>query len=697
MTRPLTRVLAHPLDDVFVLTARPLRPSAVLEDTPRFRDDRWSLAGALLQRSQSTLVLSFADISPQHRLTAKELCYTMLSGTLPPGERRPALNSVRFVLKGLKFFFAWLETRPASALAARSRLVDLTASDLTSYQQHLTATIPGASSWNNRRAAVGFLWRYRATLAHDRLLFDPRRLDGWAEARHGAAAENATDRIPEQIHGPLLAWALRFVDEFADDIFAADQQWRALRTPPAHPPGRATSGATAALRRLLDEHLENGRPLPGHQGKVNIQFLARSLGCDRKTLRRSRAQIDAVAATVGIGACTYFTSPIHGELDGNPWLTGITTSSRLDNGLATLARMMHIACYVVIAFLSGMRDGEIKHLKRGCLNTRQDAEGKPYRWQVTSLAFKGETEPTGVEATWIVGAPAARAIAMLEQLQSQHTDLLFARLPHSASGARSDRDPHTVLTSDTTNIQLNEFVRWINNYCARHRRSDPIPLHNNKNWMLTSRQFRRTLAWFIARRPGGAIAGAIGYRHLSVHMFEGYAGTSDSGFRAEVEAELALARGEHLLTMIDTHEHHNLAGPAADEATRRLAEFREQATYRGQVITDTRRLQRLMTREDPAIYPDKYVTCVHKHATALCQQRQDSRAQLLPDPTTCKPLACRNVALTTSNIDNLADEISTIDDELARRPLLPPLLQQQLRTRRHEIVTFLDRHRPEKP
>lgn len=30
-------------------------------------------------------------------------------------------------------------------------------------------------------------------------------------------------------------------------------------------------------------------------------------------------------------------------------------------------------------------------------------------------------------------------------------------------------------------------------------------------------------------------------------MFEGYAGTSDSGFRAEVEAEQALARGEHLL------------------------------------------------------------------------------------------------------------------------------------------------------
>jgi hypothetical protein len=53
-------------------------------------------------------------------------------------------------------------------------------------------------------------------------------------------------------------------------------------------------------------------------------------------------------------------------------------------------------------------------------------------------------------------------------------------------------------------------------------------------------------------------------------MFEGYAGTSDSGFRAEVESEQALARGEHLLAMIDAHEHYDLTGPAAEEAIRRL-------------------------------------------------------------------------------------------------------------------------------
>jgi hypothetical protein len=77
---------------------------------------------------------------------------------------------------------------------------------------------------------------------------------------------------------------------------------------------------------------------------------------------------------------------------------------------------------------------------------------------------------------------------------------------------------------------------------------------------LSTSQFRRTLAWFIGRRPGGSIAGAIQYRHHSIQMFEGYAGTSDSGFRAEVEAEQSLERGERLLAMIGGHHHANLRG-----------------------------------------------------------------------------------------------------------------------------------------
>jgi hypothetical protein len=111
------------------------------------------------------------------------------------------------------------------------------------------------------------------------------------------------------------------------------------------------------------------------------------------------------------------------------------------------------------------------------------------------------------------------------------------------------------MTTQCTNTNLNELVDWINAYGAAHNRADSVPLVRRQRWRLSTSQFRRTLAWFIARQSGGTIAGTIQYRHHSIEMFEGYAGTSDSGFRGEVEAEQALERGERLLAIIDNHEH----------------------------------------------------------------------------------------------------------------------------------------------
>lgn len=193
------------------------------------------------------------------------------------------------------------------------------------------------------------------------------------------------------------------------------------------------------------------------------------------------------------------------------------------------------------------------------------------------------------------------------------------------------------------------------------------------------------------------MAGAIAYRHLSVQMFEGYAGTSDSGFRAEVESEQALARGEHLLAMTDAHEHTGMAGPSAAEAAHRLEEFAARARFGGTVTTDRRRLKRLMERSDPAVYPGTYATCVHDHTKALCQQRRDSTGRDRPDLGACRPLQCRNVALTPANTAAWQQEIHRVDARLSARPPLPPLLAHQLLERRGELDGFLARHHPEAP
>lgn len=677
--------------DLFVLHGRPLRDTAELENTARFSDDVWPLAPAVLQQHQNALVLNFQALPAYYRQVTKELCYAMLSGPLPPAERRLSVSTVHRALGELKRFSTWLEARkPGRALA------DLTGADLHDYQRHLLATVPNTQSRHDTRRAVRLLWRYRDNLATDRLPFDPRHVDGWSEPADSRTAENATDRMPEPVLGPLIAWCVRFVDVFSPDVLAANQRRRELRDRSRRNPPGLNTGVRQQLEWLLEGHRERGEPIPGRKGQPNMHFLAGLLGCDVATLGRYRGEIDTAARELGVAAYSAFDVPIIGTLDGQPWIDGIVSDHRVTHGLAHLSRLLQVACYVLLAFLSGARDSEIKHLRRGCLRIERDTTGNPYRWKMTSLAFKGEHDPTGVEATWIIGHPAARAITVLEQLQPPETELLFAGLLNGPGAGSTLRGSNGALSNPTTNDSLNDFVRWINNYCAAHSRADSIPQVNGKDWRLITRQFRRTLAWFIARRPGGAVAGAIAYRHQAIQMFEGYAGTSDSGFRAEVESEQALARGEHLLTMIDQHEHKTLAGPAGDEATRRLEQFSEHARFSGAVITDPQRLKRLMHRDDPAIYPGTYVTCVFSPDKALCLKNRDNQdRQQQPSLSNCRPPDCHNVALTTDNATAWRTEIDMIDQRLAGKPPLPPLLAERLRTRRATVADFLTHHHRE--
>ena len=190
-------------------------------------------------------------------------------------------------------------------------------------------------------------------------------------------------------------------------------------------------------------------------------------------------------------------------------------------------------------------------------------------------------------------------------------------------------------------------------------------------------------------------------------MFEVYAGTSDSGFRAEVEAEQALARGEHLLAVTTGHDHPDLTGPAAAEANRRITQFRSAAqnanqvdplhgtTFAGTVVTDDARLKRLMQRRDPHIYPGDYSTCVFGPAKAMCHPQPDLRGTTRSAQASCQPLDCRNTALTPDNRAALQAEAEHIEAELNQRPLLPPILLRRLAARRDKTTTFLAHHDPD--
>ncbi|MFF1414591.1 hypothetical protein ACFVX6_33285 [Streptomyces sp. NPDC058289] len=90
------------------------------------------------------------------------------------------------------------------------------------------------------------------------------------------------------------------------------------------------------------------------------------------------------------------------------------------------------------------------------------------RRRLHSLAFKGEV-PEGVPAAWVVTAPVACAVAVLEQLKPPGRDFLFSPLPTPSRYQNPERAGR-VAGYDTTNKYLAEFVAWTN---ARAAASTP--------------------------------------------------------------------------------------------------------------------------------------------------------------------------------------------------------------------------------
>ena len=123
--------------DPFVFHGRRLRAGWALEDTSRFSDDVWNLGQAMLKKHERRFILDFTLIPVIHRQVARELCYAMLSGTVPAGEERPAVGTIRTAFTHYVRFLRWAARAP--------RLDALTGADLEDFQRFLAKSLPAAA------------------------------------------------------------------------------------------------------------------------------------------------------------------------------------------------------------------------------------------------------------------------------------------------------------------------------------------------------------------------------------------------------------------------------------------------------------------------------------------------------------------------------------------------------------------------
>jgi hypothetical protein len=193
------------------------------------------------------------------------------------------------------------------------------------------------------------------------------RIQDILQPRRAIREENRTPRIHPETMSALLAWALRFVETFAEDITAAFDEYLVLSERSGRsrmgrdlPPPRRLKGAlTDDLRVLLSGYRERGRPLPGIRDKdgtlrVNLSHLGKVLDTARGALDAPSNR--AVFAEMGLPVIegAPLDAPVTGRLDDRPWHDA--TIDYTEAGF--LSRHLSTACFIVISYLSGMRAGE---------------------------------------------------------------------------------------------------------------------------------------------------------------------------------------------------------------------------------------------------------------------------------------------------------------------------------------------------
>ncbi len=123
-------------------------------------------------------------------------------------------------------------------------------------------------------------------------------------------------------------------------------------------------------------------------------------------------------------------------------------------------RMLQAACYVVCAYLTGMRDCEVQAMRSGCLSLTRSEDGIIARHRVRSVAYKSKSS-VGEPGDWITIAPVADAVRVLEQLSAR------------AAAARGIDTLWPVLSLKTgtkTHVSA-EIVRQLNAYPRPPQRS----------------------------------------------------------------------------------------------------------------------------------------------------------------------------------------------------------------------------------
>ncbi|WP_027555248.1 hypothetical protein [Bradyrhizobium sp. Cp5.3] len=638
-----------------VLCSMKLKEGTDRDALSRFGDDVWDLDPAIFHVTARNAFrrIDFTDISCLvERLTAKEYIYAWLNERLPDRSGRLRPLSARAALATLRGFMAFVRDREGRFDAA---LIDQDLLDAYLALQKNRSVLPSRVAACLRPAVQ--LHRLARFLIHGGLHFVPwngtpvYKVAGCG----GRPYENLTPRIPEPVIGALLRWSLRYVELFSTDILAARDELDALETVYAARPRYAGRGSVKdRLAGWIEGRRQAGRGIPvwnkpesiggvciaialnqrldGHV--LNLQLISLQTGVHPSNLIQNKTAygllLDAVKE-LGVEQGGMDRPITIDPESGRPW------RPRFDAyALAHEERQLQTAAYILCAYLTGMRDSEVQAMQPGCLRRERSADGRTERLAIRSIVYKGREE-RGEREEWVTIEPVARAVEVAERLAARHRprrqdDGIWIVLHRAAALDRGV--PHVVR-------QINRYREHLDQHFGASE-EPAIPLVEGRSWIFNTRQFRRTVAWYIANRPFGVVAGKIQYKHASVAMFDGYAGSSTSGFRQEVEQEHHLGQLDDIVVHFEAAQRgERLAGPGASRVTHEIDRVAQEIGCLPGVIADGKRVKAMLAHLARTLHVGYLNDCFFEPATALCLSRSTGSASQ-PILSNCAPDRCPN-------------------------------------------------------
>ncbi|WP_415853487.1 hypothetical protein [Sinomonas sp. G460-2] len=321
----------------------------------------------------------------------------------------------------------------------------------------------------------------------------------------------------------------------------------------------------------------------------------------------------------------------------------------------------------MVSYLTGMRPREIQGLERGCCPDPESGRHLIYgRVFKTAVDEDGNHVPQGIvrDVPWVAIEPVVRAIRIVERMVPD--GYLFGGVAAS-----------------TMNPRIEKFIAWASGLAKKLDRPHEVIPADGYGSVGVSR-FRRTLAWHIARRPGGLVALAVQYGHMRTAMSAGYASRSRNGIHDLLDVETALAVADTLASLNEGLANGvGISGPAA----RRAIHAAQHAPEFAGTIINPRQARALLQNPSLTVYenPTAMLMCVYRPDRALCHRVTERDS---PRLDRCVP-ACANIARTDGHAQLLRQEAESLEAQAAHSP---EPLGHRLKARAQRLREEADQH-----